>query len=198
MVKHRQLAPTLGPLANDRQKNPMAPLDDNPVLEKGVSEAAKRHEFDKFIDQLEEIEFSDLNNEARIQLEFDAIRTKTLSELEEDLEKLLEDSKQKTPMDRKTPLLNCTHTAEPSFRKKKSKTSFKKATHKKKQSKNTFSSINDIDEKVEHCLQKAEDIFSINTSRRILHLMDSQLCRTRTRSSFHQISRGIGRTNLRR
>jgi len=29
--------PTVGPLANDRQKNPMAPLDDNPVLEKGTS-----------------------------------------------------------------------------------------------------------------------------------------------------------------
>jgi hypothetical protein len=37
MVKHRQLAPTVGPLANDRQKNMMAPLDDNSVLEKGTS-----------------------------------------------------------------------------------------------------------------------------------------------------------------
>ena len=93
MVKYRQLAPTVGPLANDRQKNQMAPLDDNPVLEKGtffrvgssmfvadgtggfencsidqdppeVSKATKHHEFDEFIDQLEEIGFSDLNNEA--------------------------------------------------------------------------------------------------------------------------------------
>ena len=50
------------------------------------------------------------------------------------------------------------------FRKKKSKTSFKKTTPKKKQSKNTFSNIDDIDDKIEHCLQKAEDILSINTT----------------------------------
>ena len=76
----------MGHLANDRQKNPMAPLDDSPVLEKGTSfrigswifvadglgsfvscpidqttpealEAAKCHEFDAFIDQLEEVGF---------------------------------------------------------------------------------------------------------------------------------------------
>ena len=105
----------------------MAPLDDNSVLEKGTSfrvgswifvangsggfkscsidqdppeasEAAKRHEF---IDQLEEIGFLNLNNEAQIQHEFDAIKAKTLSELEEDLEKLLEDSKQETSSKRK-------------------------------------------------------------------------------------------------
>jgi len=107
MVKHRQLAPTVGPLANDRQKNSMAPLNDNLVLENGtsfrvsswifiadgsggfesrsidqdlpeVSEAAKHREFDEFIDQLEEIGFSNLNDETRIQTEFDTIRTKTL------------------------------------------------------------------------------------------------------------------------
>ena len=193
MVKYRQLAPTVGPLANDHQKNSMASLDDNPMLEKGtsfrvgswifvadgsggfeshpndqdpleVSEAAKRSELDEFIDQLEEIEFSDLNNEARIQPEFDAIRTKTLSELEEDLEKLLEDSKQETSTNGKTILPNCIRIAEPGLRKKKSKTSFKKSTRKKKQPKNTFSNIDDIDEKIEHCLQKAEDTFDINTS----------------------------------
>ena len=100
----------------------MASLDDTPVLEKGtslrvgswifiadgsggfesysinqdppeVSEAAKRHEFNEFIDQLEEIGFLDLSDKARIQPEFDAIKAKTLSKLEEDLEKLLEDSK---------------------------------------------------------------------------------------------------------
>ena len=37
MVKHRQLTPTVGPLTNDRQKNSMASLDDNPVLEKSTS-----------------------------------------------------------------------------------------------------------------------------------------------------------------
>ena len=30
--------------------------------------------------------------------------------------------------------------------------------------KKCFSNINDIDEKIEHCLQKAEDTFNINTS----------------------------------
>ena len=168
----------------------MASLDDNPMLEKGTSlrvgswifiadgsggfescsidqdppEAAKRHEFDEFIDQLEEIGFSDLNNETRIQLEFDAIRTKTLSELEEDLEKLPEDSKQETSMNGKALLPNYIHATEPSLRKKKSRTSFKKTTHKKKQSRNTFSNIDDIDDKIEHCLQKAEDTFNIITS----------------------------------
>ena len=157
----------MGPLTNDSQKNLMASLDDNPVPEKGtslrvgswifvadgsggfesrsinhdppeISEATKRREFDEFIDQLEEIGFSDLSDEARIQPEFDAIRTKTLFELEDDLEKLLEDSKQKTPMDGKTPLLNCTYIAEPSLQKKKSKTSFKKTTRKKAVEKHFF------------------------------------------------------------
>ena len=100
----------MGPLANNRQKNSMATLDDTPVLEKGtslrvgswifvadgsggfesystnqdppeVSEAAKGREFDEFIDQLKEIGFPNLNDEARIQLKFDAIKAKTLSEL---------------------------------------------------------------------------------------------------------------------
>ena len=167
MVKHRQLAPTVGPLANDHRKNSMASLDDTSVLKKGtslrigswifiadgssgfksysidqdlleVSEAAKHHEFDEFIDQLEEIGFSNLNNEARIQPEFDAIKAKTLSELEVDLEKLLEDSKQETTTDGKTLPANCIRPAEPSPRVKKSKTSFKKTTRKRKQPKNTF------------------------------------------------------------
>ena len=82
----------MGPLAKDRQKNPMASLDDNPALEKGtslrigswifitdelgsfkscstdqdppeVSEAAKQREFDEFIDQLEEFGVLNLINE---------------------------------------------------------------------------------------------------------------------------------------
>jgi hypothetical protein len=82
----------MGPLANDRQKNPMTSLDDNLALEKGTSlhigswifvadgsggfksrstdhdlpeavQAAKHHEFDEFIDHLKEIRFLDLNNE---------------------------------------------------------------------------------------------------------------------------------------
>jgi len=32
MVKHQQLVPTMGHLANDCQMNPMASIDDNPVL----------------------------------------------------------------------------------------------------------------------------------------------------------------------
>ena len=73
----------------------MASFDNNPVLRKGTSfrvstwifvtdgssgfescsidqdppeasEAVKRHEFDEFIDQLKEVGFSDLDNEARI------------------------------------------------------------------------------------------------------------------------------------
>ena len=171
----------------------MASLDDTPVLEKGtslrvgfwifiadgsggfesysinqdppkVSEAAKRREFDEFIDQLEEIGYSDLNNEARIQPELDAIRTKILSELEEDLKKLLEDSKQEPSTDGKTLLPNCIRSAEPNLRKKKSKTSFKKTTLKKKPLKDTFSNIDNIYEKIEHYLQLAEDSFNINTS----------------------------------
>ena len=138
----------------------MASLDDTPELEKGtslrvgsrifvtdgsgsfesysinqdaleVSEATKRREFDEFIDQLEEIGFSNLNNEARIQPEFDAIKAKTLSELEEDLEKLLKYSKQETAMDGKTLPTNCLRPAEPSPLMKKSKTNFKKTTHKR-------------------------------------------------------------------
>jgi len=85
--------------------------------------------------------------------------------LEEDLEKLLEESKHETSTDEKTLPLNCTHSVEPSLRKKKSKTSFKKTTRKKKPSNDTFSNIDDINEKIEYCLQLAEDTFNINTSR---------------------------------
>jgi hypothetical protein len=150
----------VGPLANNRQKNSMASLDDTLLLEKGtslrvgswifiadgsgsfesysinqdppeVSKAAKCRGFDEFIDQLEEIGFSNLNNEARIQSEFDAIKAKTLSELEAELEKLLEDSKQETATDGKTLPANCLRPAEPSPLMKKSKTNFKKTTHKR-------------------------------------------------------------------
>ena len=92
MVKHRQLAPTVGPLANDHQKNPIAPLDDNSMPLEGnsfrvgswifvadglgdfksrpinqatqeVPEATSHHEFDDFINHLEEVGFSALNDE---------------------------------------------------------------------------------------------------------------------------------------
>ena len=106
----------------------MAPLDDNSVPAKGTffyvgswifvadglggfnslpidqnaseaSEAARCQEIDDFVDQLEEVELSVFNNGTRNQPEFDAIRPKTLSELEVDLDKLLEDTKQETTID---------------------------------------------------------------------------------------------------
>jgi len=64
-----------------------------------VSEAARSQEINDFVDQLEEVELSVLNNGTRNQPEFDTIRPKTLSELEEDLDKLLEDTKQETTID---------------------------------------------------------------------------------------------------
>jgi len=92
----------VGPLANDRQKNSMAPLDDNSVPSEGTSfyvgswifvadglgsfksrtidqsapeipEATSRHEIDDFIDQLEEVGLPASNSETRIQPEFGAI-----------------------------------------------------------------------------------------------------------------------------
>ena len=57
-------------------------------------------------------------------------------------------------------LSNCTRFTEPSLQKRKSKTSFKKTTHKKKPSKDTFSNIDNIDEKIEHCLQLVEETIS--------------------------------------
>ena len=119
----------------------MASLDDNPVLKKGTSlrvgswifiadgsggfescsidqdplevpEATKRCEFDDYVDQLEEVGFSD---ETRIQPEFNIIKAKTLSKLEEDLKELLEDSKQETCTNGKTTLSNCIRVAEPSL-----------------------------------------------------------------------------------
>ena len=94
----------------------MAPLDDNSVLAKGTpfyigswifaadglggfdsrpidqnapeaSEATRRKEIGNIIDQLEEVRFSARNDKTRNQPEFDAIRPKTLSELEEHLDK---------------------------------------------------------------------------------------------------------------
>ena len=145
----------------------MAFLDDTSVLEKGtslrtgswifiadgsggfencsidqdpleVSEAAKQHEFDEFIDQLEEFGVSNLINEARIQPKFDAIKAKTLSELEEDLKELLEDSKKETSMNGKTTLSDCIRVSKPSFRKKKSRTNFKKTAQKEAVEKHFF------------------------------------------------------------
>ena len=110
-----------------------------------VPEATSSREFDNFIDQLEEVEFSALNNETRIQPEFGAFKTKIFSELEEDLERLLEDTKQETPSDGKVSSSSRIHFAEPNLRKKKSKTSFKKATRKKKPSEDIFSNIDNID-----------------------------------------------------
>ena len=99
-----------------------------------------------------------------IKPEFGTIKTKTLSELEEDLERLLEDTKQETPMNGNMLSSSYIHFAEPSLRKKKSKTSFKKTTHRKKPSEDIFSNIDNICEKIEHCLQLVEDTFNSKTS----------------------------------
>ena len=107
------------------------PIDQN-TLE--TSEAAKLHEIDDFIDQLKEVRLPVSNSKTRIQPEFDAIKPKTLSELEEDLNRLLEDTKQETSMHGKILSSSSIHFAEPSLRKKKSKTSFKKTTRRKKPS----------------------------------------------------------------
>ena len=56
------------------------------------------------------------------------------------------------------------HLAEPSLQKKRPKTNFKKTTRKKKPSKDIFSNIDNFDEKIEHCLQLAEDTFNGGTS----------------------------------
>ena len=156
-----------GALAKDRQKNSMAFLDDNPVLEKGTSfrvgswiftadgsgsfescptdqdlpevpEATKRRELDDFADRLEEVGFSNLNNEARIQSKFDAIKAKTLSELEEDLEELLEESKQETSTNGKNTLSNRIHVAEPSLRKKSQRLASRKLLAKRTSRKTLF------------------------------------------------------------
>ena len=96
-----------------------------------VPEAAKCYEIDDFIDQLEEVGHPASYFETRIQLEFGMVETKTLSELEEDLDRLLEDTKQETSMDEKILSSDYIHFAKPSLRKKKSKTSFKKTTPKR-------------------------------------------------------------------
>jgi len=56
------------------------------------------------------------------------------------------------------------HLAEPSLQKKRPKTNFKKTTRKKKPSKDIFSNIDNFDEKIEHCLQLAENTFNNKTS----------------------------------
>ena len=88
----------------------------------------------------------------------------TLSDMEDDLARLLEDTKQETPMDGKVSSSGCIHFAKPRLRKKKSKTSFKKTTQRKKMSEDIFSNIDNIDEKIEHFLQLAEDTFNNKTS----------------------------------
>ena len=84
--------------------------------------------------------------------------------MEEDLEKLLEDTKQQIPIEGKASPSNHIPFAEPSLQKKKQKTSFKKTTRIKKPSKDIFSNIDNIEEKIEHYLQVAEDTFNDGTS----------------------------------
>jgi hypothetical protein len=114
----------------------MAHLDDNSVLDRGTtfcvgsrifiadgsggfnsrpidqntseaSEATRRQEIDNFADQLEEVGLSVSNNGTQTQPEFDTISPKTLSELEKDLDKFLEITKQETTVDRKIISYGC-------------------------------------------------------------------------------------------
>jgi len=50
------------------------------------------------------------------------------------------------------------------FGRKNQRLASRKLLAKKKQSGNTFSNIDDIDKKIDLCLQKAEDTFNINIS----------------------------------
>ena len=138
MVKDRQLAHQVRELANSRQKNLMAPLDDNSMPAKGTSfivgswiflaegsggfdsrpinqntpkasEVTRCQEDDDFVDQLEEIKLPVHVNEVQNQLDFDAISPKTLFVTEEDLDKLLEITKQETTASGETPSPECQH-----------------------------------------------------------------------------------------
>ena len=59
-----------------------------------ASEVARRQEIDNFVDQLDEIKLPVHIKKIRDQPDFDTITPKTLSELEEDLDNLLEISRQ--------------------------------------------------------------------------------------------------------
>ena len=114
----------------------MAPLDNNAVLAKGTtfylgswvfvanglggfdshlidpsaseaSEVTRRREINNFVDQLDEIEFPVHVNEVRSQPDFNTSTPKTLSEMEEDMEKLLEITRQEAIVDREAPMSEC-------------------------------------------------------------------------------------------
>jgi len=67
-------------------------------------------------------------------------------------------------MDKKDLSSSRIHFAELSLQKKKSKTSFKKTTRRRKSSEDIFSNIDNIDKKIEHCLQLVDDTFNDKTS----------------------------------
>jgi len=67
-------------------------------------------------------------------------------------------------MDKKDLSSSRIHFTELSLQKKKSKTSFKKTTRRRKSSEDIFSNINNIDKKIEHCLQLVDDTFNDKTS----------------------------------
>ena len=111
----------------------MAPLDNNVVPAKGTtfyvgswvfiadglggfnshlidpsvpktSKAARRHEVDNFVDQLDEIPLLVHIKEVRNRPNFDIITPTTLFELEEDLDSLLEITRQDAIVDREAPI----------------------------------------------------------------------------------------------
>jgi len=69
-----------------------------------TSKAARRHEVDNFVDQLDEIPLLVHIKEVRNRPNFDIITPTTLFELEEDLDSLLEITRQDAIVDREAPI----------------------------------------------------------------------------------------------
>ena len=86
-------------------------FDSRPINQNTLeaSEVTRCQEDDDFVDQLEEIKLPVHVNEVQNQLDFDAISPKTLSKMEEDLDKLLENTKQETTASGETPSPECQH-----------------------------------------------------------------------------------------
>jgi hypothetical protein len=139
VVKHRQLARQVGSFADNHQKNSTAPLDNNVVPTRGTtfyvgswvfiadglggfdshlidlgtpenSEATQHREVNNFIDQLDEIPLPVHVKEDQNQTDFDVNLPKSLSEMEEKLDNLLEISRQEVIVNRELPCLNSIRT----------------------------------------------------------------------------------------
>ena len=69
-----------------------------------ASKTARRREIDDYVHQLEEVKLSVHDNETRNQPNFDVAIPKALSEMEEDLDNLLEITRQEAIVDREAPV----------------------------------------------------------------------------------------------